>query len=341
MARDLSRWADSAMYRSEPMPRGDDYRVRPTATVLNATPDPLGTVAAVCGVYSGRVVRDLSEISDDERRQAFTDMLATELQGPLEVAQFTFLIEGVSRSWTHQAVRERGAFFAQESMRFAVVEGEDWTDRSALPPSIQEGSLAYAAWDRAVTEAEDCYTEMINLGVPAEDARSVMPHAMTTRLFWTTDLRGLLHVAGLRLCTQAQFEWRAVMAEVVKALRQYASGPAGTGPDEGGYCDAAHGEDAWQFGFIADQLRPVCYQKGQCGFMAKFDRNCTIRERVEMNARAGRPSAEWNQKAEVVEGGAVITIEGISNAEWAADPAAARRAQWTADSSSEGSSSEG
>jgi flavin-dependent thymidylate synthase len=312
------------------MSRGEDNRVRPFATVLNATPDPLGTLAAVCGMYEGRVTHDLSDVTDERRRQAFADMMATELQGPLEVIQFTFLIEGVSRSWTHQAVRERGAFFAQESMRFAVVEGEDWTHRSALPPSIAPGTAAYDIWDRSVTAAEDAYTDLVEgHGIPAEDARSVMPHAMTTRLYWTTDLRGLLHVAGLRLCTQAQFEWRAVMAEVVKALRKYRTT----------ITDLPQtfwsGKDGWQFGFIADQLQPICYQQGRCGFMAKFDRGCTIRERVELNARAGRPSAEWSQKAEVVEGGAVVTIEGISNAEWAGDPTAARRAQWTEGSSSE------
>lgn len=308
--------------------------VVPTAMVLNATPDPLGTLAAVCGMYGGRVTRNLSAVTDEQRRQAFADMMATELQGPLEVVQFTFLIEGVTRSWTHQAVRERGAFFAQESMRFATVDDEMWDTRCALPPSINPGSREHDLWIRAIVEAQESYDDMVANGIPAEDARSVMPHAMTTRLYWTTDLRGLLHVAGLRLCTQAQFEWRAVMAAVVKALRLYHSGGP-VGEDAGGYCDAAHDEDAWQFGFIADQLRPICYQRGRCGFMAKFDRGCTIRERVELNARAGRPAEQWSLPGDTVVDDKPTTIEPINTFEWAADPTAARRAQWTAGSSGE------
>lgn len=296
------------------MPRNETTgRITPVVTVLNATPDPLGTLAAVCGMYEGRVARSLSEVDDDARRQAFADMMATELQGPLEVVQFTFLVEGVSRAFTHQMVRERGAFFAQESMRFAVVDGEDWTERSALPPSIREGSQEYRMWDHAITEAWEGYENLVANGIPAEDARSVMPHAMTTRLYWTTDLRGLLHVAGLRLCTQAQFEWRSVMAAVVKALRGYESRP---GEDF---------SDHWQFGFIAEQLRPICYQRGRCGFMAKFDRGCTIRERVELNARAGRSPQQWDQKGDTVVDGIPTTIEPINTFEWAADHTAARR----------------
>jgi flavin-dependent thymidylate synthase len=322
---EVQRWADAAMFRSEPLKASEGPRV----TLLNATPDPLGSLAALYAMYTGKVVRSLADVTDDERRGAFADMFVTELQGPLEVAQFHFLVEGVTRSFTHQMVRERQAFFAQESMRFAVPDGEEWPDRVALPPSLSEPKPTVTgyttgadwdvygrqrdAWDDAVITAQRSYQILIDSGMPAEDARGLMPHAMTTRLHWVLDLRGLLHVAGLRLCTQAQFEWRHVMAGVVKALRSYADDLKGSHHPTG---DATW----WQFGHIADHLRPVCYQKGQCGFMAKFDRGCTIRERVEANAKAGRPSSLWDQDAYVSLG-----IRAINNSEWAADPTAARR----------------
>lgn len=347
---ELSRWADSAMYRADPMPveaRAEGGGVRPVVTLLNATPDPLGSLAAIAGIYEGRVLRSLSEVTDEQRRATFADMMATVLNGPLEVAQFHFLIEGVTRSFTHQAVRSRAAFFAQESLRFAVPE-ENWIGRTAYPPSLArkpipshivtggnyddgpewsanpeytENERAYDlkrdAWNDAIISAQKAYQQLVDSGIPAEDARGLIPHALTTRYHWVVDLRTLLAEAGKRTCTQAQFEWRLVMAGVAKALRSRS--------EQGCYhCDS---EDGWQFGFIADQLRPYCYQSGACGFMAKFDRGCKIRERVELNAKAGRPSSEWAQTKYCHPEGCnhpEIEIDAINPAEWAADPGAAR-----------------
>lgn len=293
--KEISRWADEAMFRSEPMPKGEGGELGPTVTLLNATPDPLGSLAALQGIYTGRVVRSLAEVSDDDRRTGYTEVTKNKLQGPLEVVQFHFLVEGVTRSFTHQMVRQREAFFAQESMRFAVVDGEHWVNRIPVPPSIaadprtDEEALTRDAWDDAIINAENHYRLLVERGVPAEDARGIMPHAMTTRLHWVTDLRGLLYVAGLRLCTQAQFEWRVVMAQVVKALRGYSTVSNHYVADNGYHNDM----DGWQFELIADSLRPICYQEGKCGFKAKMDRYCAIRERVDANEEANRPSSEW------------------------------------------------
>jgi flavin-dependent thymidylate synthase len=329
MSNELSRWADSAMYRSESMPEGVSG---PAVTLLNATPDPLGSVAALCAAYKGRVVRSLAEVTDDERRQAFEDMTKTVLNGPLESVQFHFLIENVSRALVDQLTRGRAAFYAVESLRFAVKE-DDWVNEMPVPPSIQSGRRLL--WARALETAQECYAELVEDGVPAEDARRLIPIGIATRAHWVVDLRELLSVAGKRLCTQAEFEWRALFGQVVLALREYASGPVATGSDEGGYCDAAHGEDGWQFNYIADQMRPVCYQQGKCGFMAQFDRGCTIRERVEANAKVGRPSSGWHLQLhgmvshEGIDGFVGkeqgVIVEAIKPEEWLADPTAARR----------------
>lgn len=364
MGNEIANWGDSQQYRAEEMPPEIKVSRRPKVTLLNATPDPLGSLAALCGIYSGRVVRSLSEVTDEERRQALGDMAATALSGPLEVVQFHFLIEGVDRSFTHQAVRGRNAFYAQESMRFAVVDSESWSERSSLPPSLAEttGLEPLGAegtsdeykrniWNEAMENARQAYLHLVHSGMPAEEARGLMPHAMMTRYHWVCDLRELLHVAGLRTCTQAQFHWRLVMAEIARCLREYRDD---TPVDlrTSNKCDRCmqyfleagvlrwHQKqcagDAWQFQLIADKIRPVCYQTGRCGFMAKFDRSCSIRERVDQNARAQRPPADW-AKPHVGErlvvgcpGGCgaddtVTLIEPIRDWEWAADPAAARK----------------
>jgi flavin-dependent thymidylate synthase len=331
--KQLSLWADPAMKSAVPQPVGDDGRVRPAVRILQATPDPLGTLAAIMAIYKGGVKRSLAEVEDSERREALAEMLKTKLQGPLEAITFTILIEGVTRSFTHQMVRGRAAFYAQESMRFAVPDQEDWTDRVSLPPSLasSEGDEPLGAesspleyqrnlWDKAVEMAEQTYLHLVNSGMPAEDARGLIPHAMTTRLVWQVSLRELLHVAGLRLCTQAQFEWRTVLSLVVSQLRGWQS------PETVAQYEAASGHDGWQFFEIASLLQPVCYAEGKCGFMSNFDRGCKIRERVEMNDQIGRPSSEWGETLDVfhVDSEHRTTIEAIRPGEWLADPGAAR-----------------
>lgn len=347
---EVYRYADAAMYRSDAMPTDESGRVRPRVYLLNATPDPFGSLAALNGIYVGRVRRSLTEVTDAEREEAWEEVRKNVLgNGPLESIQFHFFIEGVTRAFTHQAVRSRASFFAQESLRFAVTEGQPWSERVAYPPSLgaepedaypvymrglpetagvkpfsspeaEDYALKRDTWDDAVIAVQNAYQRLIDAGIPAEDARGLMPHSMTTRYHWIVDLRTLLAEAGKRLCTQAQFEWRAVFAEVVRALREYEGGVYAEGdPDHMDNIRA----DYWQYEAIADALRPLCYQEGHCGFMSKFDRGCTIRSRVEAFAKAGIPSNAWHSAGWVDAGRKPLLP--IRPAEWLTDPDAARK----------------
>jgi flavin-dependent thymidylate synthase len=326
-ASSLVRKADAAQYERPPMP--DAARKGPVVTLIDAPVDPLGTLAVIGGIYTGQVARSKAEVTDDQRRAMLADMQQTVLNGPLECVTFTFLVEGVSRDITHQMVRNRFSFFAQESLRFAVAE--DWAQEVPLPPSLAalpQDAPAVGVWRKALNQAEDSYAALIGAGMPAEEARKVLPHAITTRLYWTVSLRTLLQEAGKRTCTQAQFDWRQIFAGVAKALRgrgQVATGERYMLPD------FREKSDSWQYREFARLMRPVCYQQGRCGFMAKFDRGCTIRARVDANEKLGRPSSEWHTDSYPVGNpGHKYDSQGreiaraIDPAEWAADPAAAR-----------------
>lgn len=327
------RKADVAQYERPPMP--DAARLGPVVTLIDAPVDPLGTLAVICGIYTGKVRRSKAEVTDEERRAMLADMQATVLDGPLESMQFTFLVEGVSRSIANQMTRNRFAFFAQESLRFAVAE--DWAQEVPLPPSLLsagEGSPAVGVWRKALNAAEDAYDALIGAGMPAEEARGVLPLDITTRLYWTVNLRALITEAGKRTCTQAQFPWRQIFGGVAKALRERGSVDLCRWDDRPEECDEFiekdhrpkptggwehEWPDAWQYRAFADLLRPVCYRQGKCGFMAKFDRGCTIRARVDAFERAGIPSTHWAKPPNDPD-----ALEAIDPREWAADPAAAR-----------------
>lgn len=276
---EVQKWADKAMYEAAPV---EGLSVH----LISATPEPLGSIAAAASIYEGGVVRDKAEIPANQRLFYWDQVQKTHLQAPLEFVDFHFLLEGVTRAFTHQLVRQRTAVYAQESLRFAVKS--DLVHESAQPPSISEGSAEQAVWLSALETIEDAYESLIDRGVPAEDARGLLPHAVRTRVHYKTNLRGLAEHAGNRLCTQAQYEWRIVLSLMVHAIRGQGNSP----------------EEREEFRTIANSelFRPVCFKMGRCPFNASFDRGCTIRERVE----AGR-------------------FNDIRNHEWLADPTAARR----------------
>jgi len=290
---EIQKWADKAMYEAEEMPKDERGNVTPQVHLISATTDPLGAIAAASAIYSGKVIRSLEEVTDEMRRDAWEQTKKTHLKAPLEYVDFHFMIEGVTRAFTHQMVRQRTAVYSQESLRFAVKE--NISEEVALPPSIKDVPQGDGVWQNAIDAIDTCYRYLVENGMPAEDARGLLPHSITTRLHYKTNLRNLLEHAGNRLCTQAQFEWRLVFAQLVDAIRNY----------DPVYPPTRHSfEMGWQFRLIADDnvFRPVCYEKGYCPFMATFDRDCTIRERVNRGE-----------------------FDSIDDAEWLLDPAAARR----------------
>lgn len=334
--QDIVKWADAAMYEAQPILKGEGTRVTPRVFLLNATPDPLGTCAADMRMYRGDPVYSLEDITDEQRKWAWGELMKTHLNTPLEGVTVKFMIEAVTRSFTHQMVRQRvGAYYVQESLRFAVKRG--LAKEVALPPSIHGGSGGegpWHLWHKAVEDIERVYNQLVDAGIPAEDARGLLPHATTTRIIYTTNLRALFEHAGNRLCTQAQFEWRSVFMGIMQAMRAYPGNPytastpwddraAFTEEDEPNTMVKVTSIDDWQWELIAEprpfSFTPICYRQGKCAFMSELDRGCTIRDRVQAFAESGVPSSEW-EKGYM---GGLYTdniIPPIDPAEWMANP---------------------
>jgi thymidylate synthase (FAD) len=128
---------------------------------------------------------------------------------------FTFAIEGISRACSHQLVRHRVASFSQQSQRYIQVK--KLGEYVVTPPTVAE--KAKEGFDTFIAEASDAYTELVEAGVPREDARFVLPNATETSLLMTMDGVSLMHFFGLRLCSRAQWEVRAMAEEMLKQVR--------------------------------------------------------------------------------------------------------------------------
>lgn len=133
----------------------------------------------------------------------------------LEDQTLTFLIEGVDRALTHQLVRHRaGVVFQQQSQRY--VEFKDGNFDYVIPKSIEVTESLKSDFEATMKYLGTMYDKFIKAGVPAEDARAVLPNACCTNIVMTVNLRQLGHMCNERLCSTAQLPIRMLFKEITK-----------------------------------------------------------------------------------------------------------------------------
>jgi thymidylate synthase (FAD) len=62
------------------------------------------------------------------------------------------------------------------------------------------------------------YRDLVDGGCKPEDARSVLPNATKTNITMSCNLRELMHMSNLRLCTRAQAEIRQLFQAIKKEV---------------------------------------------------------------------------------------------------------------------------
>ena len=137
-------------------------------------------------------------------------------ESPLEHVSFTFAIEGVSRTLTHQLVRHRIASYSQKSQRYVSENNFEYI----VPPSIARDSQAKEKFENLMCTIRQAYNKLASMDIPKEDARYVLPNATETKIIVTMNARSLFNFFSLRCCTHAQWEIRQMaylmLAEVKK-----------------------------------------------------------------------------------------------------------------------------
>ena len=175
--------------------------------LLYHTPDPeraIATAARLC--YAPVGAAELMETMPEERvRSVLSTIMGSGHFSTLEHASYTFAVDGVSRALTHQLVRHRIASFNQQSQRY--VRFADGV-ATVKPESVAASEEASSVFDQAIAAAVEAYGKLLDAGVPAEDARYLLPNAAETKIVITMNVRELLHFFSLRCCNRAQWEIR-------------------------------------------------------------------------------------------------------------------------------------
>ncbi len=184
-------------------------------TLLAHTPEPEKVCAAAArSCYSGDGASDLLDSKDPAKFLANVVKMGHE--SVIEHAVFTFSVEGVSRSLTHQLVRHRVASFSQQSQRYVSLETPDYV----VPITVKGDAEKEKVFEEAMQSAWATYNKLMEAGVPAEDARYVLPNACTTNITVTMNARELRHLFSLRCCNRAQWEIREMADKMLELCKE-------------------------------------------------------------------------------------------------------------------------
>lgn len=189
-----------------------------TVQLITHTPEPERLVAAAAKLcYSNANMQDVLSISGEDAAK-FIAKLPEAHQSPLEHVSFTFAIEGVSRALLAQITRHRIASFSVQSQRYVYSNHFGYM----IPQTVAENDEALDEYQHLMYLIQIVYNGLCELGVPAEDARFVLPNACETRMIVTMNARELLHFFSLRCCKRAQWEIRAVADEMLRLCKEAA-----------------------------------------------------------------------------------------------------------------------
>lgn len=203
--------------------------------------DIVWTAARTC--YSSKSPIDLFKKTYSSHKPNTADLIKKLLDSghmsPFEHVNFTFAIEGISRSCSHQLVRHRIASYSQQSQRYVSESHMKYI----IPGTIVGDPSTYEIYDDAIMHCERAYNALVEAGVPAEDARYLLPNAAQTNIVMTMNARELLHFFNQRCCRRAQWEIRelankmlALCKEVSPVIFENAGAPCVSGECKEGCC---------------------------------------------------------------------------------------------------------
>lgn len=212
-------------------------------SLVRYTPEPVKTVAMAAKLcYSKVGVEDISEKMSNEDAEKFVKMLmGFSHMSPLEHISFSFAIEGVSRTLTHQLVRHRIASYSQQSQRYVDENEFDYI----IPPQIEKDEEALKVFEESMSMIQSSYETLRDVltknvtkqimdedgleesearkkavKLANEDARFVLPGACETKIITTMNARQLLHFFEERTCVRAQWEIRELATQMLKLVKE-------------------------------------------------------------------------------------------------------------------------
>lgn len=163
----------------------------------------------------------------EEKWKLIKQVLDSGHQSIAEHVYLSFAIGGISRACSHQLVRHRaGIVFSQQSQRYVKIK-EDLSQLDFLykyeevVPILDKYFVDVDVnnW-QFYKEVLMQYLHKLQMGIAPEDARVLLPNATKTNITMSLNLRELIHISNLRLCTRAQKEIRQLFTLIKEEVAE-------------------------------------------------------------------------------------------------------------------------
>jgi thymidylate synthase (FAD) len=154
----------------------------------------------------------------------------------LEHANYSVLVEGVSRSLTHELVRHRAGFaYSQLSQRYV----DESSAAFVVPPAVIGDEKLESAWRTQIESAQATYVGLVEQlmerygwvadrvhrrKMAREAGRAVLPNATETKVVVTGNVRAWRTMLELRASEAAELEIRRFAVAMLRLLQREAPG---------------------------------------------------------------------------------------------------------------------
>ena len=156
---------------------------------------------------------DVINLYSPEKMQKELDYMVDTIKSSWEFVDFTFCIEGVSRGFTHQFVRNRLGSYAQQTMRILDMGDFGYITGPSIKTEEQKD-----IYDGCMKVISDAYNMLLEAGVKIEDARGILPTNISTNIVAKFNLRALSQMMLSRASNRTQSEYRDVLDAMYEAV---------------------------------------------------------------------------------------------------------------------------
>lgn len=186
-------------------------------------PDPWHAVNLLIFTKATRLTMSpglMQEIAASPESEKIDELnyMANTIPSSWEFVDYTFLVEDVTRAFTHQFVRSRHFSFAQQSLRVLdVSKGLGWNYLTG--PSIRKDAGLEANYDATMDSIADAYRWLQRDGAATEDARGILPTNILTNIVGKCNMRTFVELVRKRSSPRTQGEYRDVLNAMKEAVR--------------------------------------------------------------------------------------------------------------------------
>lgn len=166
-------------------------------------------------------------------RKLIRDLMNSGHWGPFEHPSATIALEDVTRVSMAQITRHRHFTFDIMSLRYVQPEAETIEDRFDVPEEIK-GEEAVTRegvseledgvindFDQAYYDSMDTYEELLDKGVPKEEARKVLPMGTKVNIVMSGNARAWMHLLNIRGKADVQGEARRIADGIMSEMKDW------------------------------------------------------------------------------------------------------------------------